>query len=374
MPSINIDQVQTDFQFGNEDSTVEIFLAFPKSLVKQAFFLKSCLSPTLNGNDRNISGVILQYHSVVAEKKSSMAYISPSLSVSARDFDKQMLFMKKYYQPQNLTNFIKKYKDNAIGHRCIFVVSFDDGYRDNYIYALPILKKYNIQAIFYLTVDCIDKRPPWPSELRFLIYKTNKTLLNLSSLSVSLLVDDAANKESAYNNLKKMMVRMNCSGRESVLSEISRKAALKISDMKELDGLMLTWKDVHEMRAQGMEIGSHTLSHPSLPFISLDEADKEIRQSKDMLERALDAPVEHFSYPNPGDYLNFNKTLKALLEEAGYLSAATSVPGHVHRGDDPWALRRKGIYRTYSNLASFNFWVGRETSQYPPVIYGRGRE
>jgi len=340
---------------------VEILLAFPKSLVKQAFLLRSCLSPSLNGNDRNISGVILQYHSVIAERRSSLAYVSPSLSVTVRDFDKQMSFMKKYYQPQSLTRFLAKHKDNLKNNKCMFVVSFDDGYRDNYIYALPILKKHSIPAIFYLTVDCIDRRPPWPSELRFFIFKTKKTLLNLSSVSVSFLVDDIVNKNATYNSLKKMMVRMNRSDRESVLSEISRKTALSVSEMKELDSLMLTWKDIWEMRAAGMEFGSHTLSHPSLPFISLEEADREVRSSKHMLERALDTPIDHFSYPNPGDYPNFNKTLKELLQEAGYLSAATSLPGHIRTGDDPWSLKRKGIYRTYSNLANFNFWVGRET-------------
>ncbi len=109
-----------------------------------------------------------------------------------------------------------------------------------------------------------------------------------------------------------------------------------------------------------MSFGSHTLSHPSLPYIPKEEAREEIFKSKRILEDELGEPVAHFSYPNPGDKVNLNSEVKEMVREAGYLSAVTSMTGLVEYGGDPLELRRKGIYRKFASLPHFYFWIERE--------------
>jgi peptidoglycan/xylan/chitin deacetylase (PgdA/CDA1 family) len=123
---------------------------------------------------------------------------------------------------------------------------------------------------------------------------------------------------------------------------------------------MLNIEEVKEMGRNGMNFGSHTLSHPSLPYVPKEEAWIEIFESKQNLEKELAEPILHFSYPNPGDKVNFNSEIKGMAKKAGYVSAVTSMNGYVEYGGDPLELRRKGIYRKFSSLPNFYFWIEKE--------------
>ena len=111
------------------------------------------------------------------------------------------------------------------------------------------------------------------------------------------------------------------------------------------------------MRRGGMTFGSHTLSHPSLPYIPDEEAWREISRSKAIIEQQLDEPALHFCYPNPTGKKNFNQRLTTMLREAGYESAVTSQNGYVVPGDGVLELRRKGINRQHGALSDFYFQI-----------------
>jgi len=103
----------------------------------------------------------------------------------------------------------------------------------------------------------------------------------------------------------------------------------------------LSWEQVEEMHARGIEFGSHTLTHPMLSTISLGEARREIAESKRVIEDKLGAPALFFCYPR-GD---FNAGVKNMVREEGYLAACTTVPGTNVGRTDPFALRRTYVGR-----------------------------
>jgi len=194
--------------------------------------------------------------------------------------------------------------------------------------------------------------------LRYILLRTTKTRLQLKLLSEEYPIGSRNERSLALQDIKRRMLIMPREMREEAMAEIRCEA--DVEDMTPLDNTMLNWHEVKEMHRMGMSFGAHTLSHPSLPHIPLEEAKREILESKQTLEAQLDQPITHFSYPNPGNQLNFNEELKAILQGGGYNSATTSEPGYVKPGDDFFRLKRKGIYTTFSDLPDFHCWIEKE--------------
>jgi peptidoglycan/xylan/chitin deacetylase (PgdA/CDA1 family) len=99
---------------------------------------------------------------------------------------------------------------------------------------------------------------------------------------------------------------------------------------------LMNEEQVGEWLAAGNSIGSHTLTHPHLTRISLDQARAEIRDSRRQLEDRFGVPVRHFCYP----FGDWNRTIRDLVAEAGYETACTTVPGFNSPGEDRFALKR----------------------------------
>lgn len=103
----------------------------------------------------------------------------------------------------------------------------------------------------------------------------------------------------------------------------------------------LSWEQVKEMHAHGIEFGSHTLTHPMLSQIPLAQARREIAESKRAIEARLGAPAPFFCYPR-GD---FNDAVRRIVEAEGYLGACTTLPGPNDWRTDLFALRRTYVSR-----------------------------
>ncbi len=325
-----------------------------KAGITQGLFHGRLLNPFKRGRLYTGSGVILQYHSV-SPADWSYLYINPSLSITPENFERQIAFVTKYFRVVSLDQLLAHSRDRKASET-LFAITFDDGYRDNYIHAFPILRKYNAPATFYLTTECINGDTfLWTSELRYLLLMTIVPQMHLSSLSEEFALDSGLNRMKSLERIKRLLIPKSRREREDVLSEIRRKACVK--EMAVLKKTMLNWDEVRTMRKAGMSFGSHTLSHPSLPYVPPDEAKREIFESREALMAQLDEEIPHFSFPNPCNQPNFNPDLKAMLKDAGYKSAATSSSGYVSRGYDPFELKRKGIYGAYSNLPDFYRWL-----------------
>jgi peptidoglycan/xylan/chitin deacetylase (PgdA/CDA1 family) len=103
----------------------------------------------------------------------------------------------------------------------------------------------------------------------------------------------------------------------------------------------LGWDEVKEMHRHGIEVGSHTLTHPMLSRVSPDLARREIVESKRVIEEMLGAPVGFFCYPG-GD---FDGNVTRFVRDAGYLGACTTLPGVNDLTADLFTLRRTYVSR-----------------------------
>lgn len=111
-------------------------------------------------------------------------------------------------------------------------------------------------------------------------------------------------------------------------------------------------KTILEISRHGVEIGSHTKSHPELTLISQAEQLAEIENSKKELKTLVGHPVDSFCYPGG----NHDLLVKEVVKKAGYLNAVSTQRGHVERGFDPFALRRIPI-KLITNPVSFLYKI-----------------
>lgn len=284
---------------------------------------------------------ILRYHSISDSRDQNFRYVTPSIAVSPTVFEKHIVFLSSHYTILALDD-VAAWINGAISlRRQSIVITFDDGYGDNYRYAYPILKKYGATATFYVATDAIGNAYPlWTSELRDIVYRARQRHVTLDSIgSPRIDLSDEAAKKQTIQTIARIM---RCSDKKA-RGEIVREMREKLTGEKNgfLHDVMMNWDELREMKQGGMCIGSHTMSHPLLTEISQEEAATEIADSKAKIEEELDAPVVHLSYPNPGEGVHVNEAVKTLVRHAGYLTARTSSKGSVRKDSDLFAL--KGI-------------------------------
>lgn len=200
----------------------------------------------------------------------------------------------------------------AVGHsspaspaRCV-AITFDDGLRDQFLNAYPILRRYDFPATFFLITGYL--------------------------------------------------------GTEAMFPHLTpRNAGADVPP----GWLPLTWDHAQTMVQHGIDIGSHSVSHCSLGSLGSDEIRREIKESKDILERRLKIPVTFFAYPfGSKAYGDFDYTIMSFLHQAGYEGACTTVVGTNGRSAERFALRRipmeeaDDAFRVRCKLVGAYNWVG----------------
>jgi peptidoglycan/xylan/chitin deacetylase (PgdA/CDA1 family) len=195
-------------------------------------------------------------------------------------------------------------------------IMFDDGYKDNIEFALPILEKYNVKASFYVVTDCIEKNiPTWTHILEHLFRFSKKTelKLNFEELPEELQRGEFATAVERLAFAKRLKPYLKTIGhveRERVLDHIKM-----VFDDVSLPEIMMSWDDLRSISEKGHCIGSHTVSHPMLATIE-DEAliTSELKDSADAIKKELGFFPKTISYP-VGSY---DERVKRLSKVSGY--------------------------------------------------------
>lgn len=99
---------------------------------------------------------------------------------------------------------------------------------------------------------------------------------------------------------------------------------------------LLDWKSIEKLKGEGVTFGSHSRSHPFISSLSQEDVIDEVANSRSCLEEKLQLPVEFFCYP----YGDYDARVVKAVKEAGYSGGFTTKRGLVHRGDDPFEIRR----------------------------------
>jgi peptidoglycan/xylan/chitin deacetylase (PgdA/CDA1 family) len=298
---------------------------------------------------------LIRYHSV----SRSPDYCPRSISVSPELFDREIAYLAAHYNVIRHEEVVACLEEGRAFPERAVSISFDDGYRDNVMAALPILNRHGVSAMFYVAAGpVVERQRFWVGWLQRAVFATPEPQAMARAFDIPLAAihrAGAIDRQSLVDIISRLINSGSLSVREDVLRRVEGCLAPDTAIPDGVDFMM----DVDDLRAlaeAGMGIGSHTITHAVLTGLPEDEALHELAASRAMLEAALGQPVQHLAYPNgPGD-TNFDAITMRLAAQAGYRSAVTSVRGAATLDAELRALPRQGInYKL--DFAAFAFKV-----------------
>jgi len=227
---------------------------------------------------------VLMYHHI-NNHKGDMVTVTPEI------FERQMRYLHKSgyktLKPGELLSYIKG--DLFLKEKAV-LITFDDGWLDNYIYAYPVLKKYGINAAIFIVVRWIEEA--------------------------------ADRKPSDYANIP---------AHEESVSLIKRDQASKV---------VLNWDLIREMLDSGLvEFHSHTQNHLKCHHLSEDDLSAELTLSKQTIEEKLDRTCDFLCWPMG----RYNELTVRTAKDTGYKALFTTDRGVVKQKSDPFAIRRIAV-------------------------------
>jgi peptidoglycan/xylan/chitin deacetylase (PgdA/CDA1 family) len=277
------------------------------------------------------------YHSVMDRPDSEADTLGPIIH-SSENFLQQMELVARDYTPVTIQEALEFVRGEKQLPRRPVVITFDDGYADNYQIASPILKRVGVPAAFYVTVECVDQQKyPWPARIRYAFLTTsdrNWTEPQGAVWPLNSREERTRALERAWEYCGKL------AGRSQEEFVRSLEQELGAGPPQSSRRVMMTWDEVRGLVRDGHIVGSHTMTHPNMAHIPAEDLNREFVESKRALERQLASPVVHFSYPCPVLQPHWADHTVSASHQAGYQTAVTTNGGLVHKNDNPLFLRR----------------------------------
>jgi len=261
-------------------------------------------------------------------------------------FEKHLKYIKRNYRVISLEKLVNSLKQGKIPP-CSVVITFDDGFADNFIYAYPILQRYKIKGTIFLATDCIDNRNPlWIQELYYLInnvgveriIQTINTLTNKLEIP-QLIIEFPLNKNLQEKVEEYMAFSLKKNMRDNMLAALYRKYNFHREKIFSEAQIYLNWDQIKQMKRDGIDFGNHGASHTPFSALSPDEQLEEIINSKEIIKQNLEKDFLPFSYPYGMDW-DFTATTKKIIIDTDHSCVLTAMATLNDENTSPYELGR----------------------------------
>lgn len=290
--------------------------------------LKSILTFS-SGRGQNQKLIILIYHRVLNEPDFMYPY-----TVDKEKFNWQMALLASEFNVLSLSDALNLLDSGLLPPRAV-CITFDDGYADNYFNALPILKKYNLPATFFIVSGMLNQDRMWSDDILEAVRLYSMDNLDLRDMGLDIYpVTTATDKMKAADKIIHAVKYFPAKQRNSFCESM---AQLANNLPKQL---MLSTDQLHQLHQAGMEIGGHSVNHPILKNLSIDSWQYEIQANKVQLEQVLNAPVRYFAYPNGKSGQDYSEQQVRFIQSCGYEAAFSTDWGYATRTSARYELPR----------------------------------
>jgi peptidoglycan/xylan/chitin deacetylase (PgdA/CDA1 family) len=276
----------------------------------------------------------------------------PGIVVGEHTFAMHMEVLRRHFTVLSIEEFADHIERKRQFASSSCLITFDDGWRDNFTTALPLLRKEGLPALVFLPVNFIGQRKLfWREALTHLV------VLGIRRVRSGAVARERLHAVLTGAGLEQLLETCDEDARPQVIAAIASRPRLILGEMErvatalasELDvrleelataDTFMDWEQVQVMARHRVAFGGHGAEHRLLTDLAAADARAEIEQSKTVLDRTLDERVATFSYPNG----NWRPDIAETVKSCGYRLAFTTRPGRVRCDDDPFTLRRMNIH------------------------------
>ncbi len=299
--------------------------------------------------DREASGhrFVLAYHRVIPRADEDRSFVQPGMYVTGESFRMQMRYLQARYRVVPLDELVSLKGGNACA------ITFDDGWRDTYTTAFPILREHGLPATVFVATNLVGSgRWPWPDRICFYIHRASPIAFSAAFEAAwrdhvgtpsGVRIAPGDRFDTAEMVLRRLK-RLELDVLTRVMSRVDE-CFQTFNAVLHQEPPWLTWNEAREMAEHGMSFGSHTANHVILTSVPLPDARREITDSRSELASRLGRPVVAFCYPNGA----YNADIIRVVAEAGYQYAVTTDGGSLERSAGPLRLNRMMIHDDVSS-------------------------
>jgi len=251
--------------------------------------------------------LVLMYHRVI--DKPFIYGLSPT------QFEKQIAYIAKRFRVVSMNTLIDEIRNDSVQPYTI-ALTFDDGHYDFYESAWPILQKYQIPASLYVTTDFINGNLwLWPDLLKYALLNNTRASVDLPPLGKILLTADKL--QNSWHILGDYCLTLNSNERLQFIEHFAQVANVILPAVPITPFTAVTWAQLAEMQQQGLDVGSHTVSHPILSALTDKDIEQELSASADNIRTRLGLVPKGICYPN-GRMSDINDDVLTQAKKIGY--------------------------------------------------------
>lgn len=295
---------------------------------------------------------VLAYHRVLPrEAEHGFAYDLELVSAWQDEFDWQVRYLARHHEVITCHDLAALLDAGDPIPRNAVMITFDDGYRDNHDIALPILRSHGVPAVIFVATGYMGSRETyWYDRLVHQMLAVEQAALPMPDGAPALRVGggEAQRRRTAHAALKHLKSLSDAARLETLERWRVAMGAAEHDEFRGVDGPM-DWPEVRALAEAGIEIGSHSVSHPILAQIGDDaQLERELVDSKAAIEARIGRPVVSLAYPvgGPGAY---SERVVGVARRAGYRFGFTYESGVIDpQHMDLFRLRRLAVERYIS--------------------------
>ncbi len=290
---------------------------------------------------------ILAYHRVLEHAElDDFNFDVDLISASAEGFRQQMRHLRDRFTPLRFDQVLSCMDAGQRLPERAVLVTFDDGYDDNYRVAFPILRDLGMSAMFFVSTGHIDTGEPYIYDwLVQMVCTTTASVLRAPELGIEWEIPAGlgARRELA-SRLLDCLKSLDDAGQSTLVGRLEQEWNLPRA-VGHVDCRPMTWEQLREMHRDGMEIGSHGVGHRMLAKLPIQQMTEEVVQSKSTLERELGAPAHVISYPVGGPDAFDTETIE-VVRAAGFRMACSYITGSSRvAAESRYSMRRLPVER-----------------------------
>lgn len=275
-------------------------------------------------------GHILMFHRVVPTQKKKRIHNHDSLEITPEHLERIIGYYKKNnYRFCSLDELHQLLMERQTPAEKLVVFTFDDGYKDNFHVAYPILKKHQVPFTIYVTTGFLEKKAVlWWYILEDLLKEEKQIRFHWKGIDYIFNCRTSYEKELAFTKIRGLI------NQSFVLGDAAEMFEVIFGDFQHkmhtlADSMMMTWDEVRTISKDKLvTIGAHTINHFPLAQLDIQALQREISDSKTQLENSIDLAVDHFAYP-------FGKITEAsfrefeLIKSLGFKTGTTTRMGNI---------------------------------------------